>query len=46
MGFCFMNMTENWGSGEKDYWKVCDEWFKRRMPELPADTQHLAGAGA
>ena len=38
MGFCFMNMTQNWGSGEKNSWNLCDEWFKRRMPDTPADT--------
>ncbi len=38
MGFCFMNMTKNWGAGEKDSWKLCDEWFKRGMPATPSDT--------
>ncbi|MEZ5501075.1 MAG: hypothetical protein R3E77_16785 [Steroidobacteraceae bacterium] len=38
LGFCFMNMTQSWGAGEKNYWKLCDEWFMRRMPGTPSDT--------
>ena len=37
LGFCFLNMTENWGAGARTQMKLCDEWFKRRMPDTPTD---------
>jgi hypothetical protein len=35
LGMCFLNRTENWGAGEQASGQVCDEWFKRGMPQAP-----------
>jgi hypothetical protein len=37
LGFCFLNMTENWGAAQRNFESLCDEWFKRRMPDIPTD---------
>jgi hypothetical protein len=37
LGICFVNLTEDWGAGTEDSRPLCDEWFKRRMPDTPPD---------
>ena len=37
LGFCYVNLTADWGGGDKARWKLCDEWFKRRMPDTPRE---------
>ena len=35
LGFCFVNLTQDWGAGAESYKDTCDEWFFRQMPNAP-----------